>query len=63
MSEQHLGILSYIAEACDIKNELGCTVEESFRVQRDRADERERTRLAAQEQAESNVIQFRPRHH
>jgi hypothetical protein len=55
------GLLGFVSEACDIEKELGCTAEESFKIQRERADERERLWMADQEQLESNVLQFRPR--
>jgi hypothetical protein len=53
------GLLSFLTEAGQIQQELGCGVEEAFAIQRQRADER----MAEYERAtaESNVIQFRPR--
>jgi hypothetical protein len=59
MSEkQYGGLLAALSEACDIKVELGVSVEEAFAEQRRRADERMREYELAT--AESNVIQFRP---
>ena len=55
MSE-HLGMLGFLSEANDIKEEMGVSFDEALKVQRDRADERQAQRQAA---AESNVIPFR----
>jgi hypothetical protein len=59
MSEPHPGIFGFLSEAQQIQQEMGCTVEESFRIQRERAEERLCEYEAAK--VESNVIQFRPR--
>jgi hypothetical protein len=56
MSE-HLGLLGFITEANEIREELGVSVDEAFRIQRERSD----ARLAALEPEPTNVIQFRPR--
>jgi hypothetical protein len=57
------GLLGAIAEANDIKRELGVTAEEAFELQRQRADER-LSELRAIDDAtrESNVIPFRRKH-
>ena len=61
MSE-HPGLLGFLAEACDIKQELGVSVDEAFRIQRERAEQRSQERAALEQAAgESNVIPFRPR--
>ena len=54
---EYLGILGALSEAADIQRELGCTAEESYKIQSDRSDER----LQARIQPVSNVLQFRPR--
>jgi hypothetical protein len=56
---KHCGLLGFISEAIEIKNELDLTIEEAFEIQRERADERLREHEAAK--IESNIIQFRPR--
>ena len=63
MSEQrhHSGLLGAITEACDIKEELGVSADEAFRIQRERADKRLAAYEAERAAAESNVIHFRPR--
>jgi hypothetical protein len=53
------GLLGFLAEACDIQRELGVSAEQAHAIQRQRADER--LREYERQQAESNVIQFRPR--
>ena len=59
MSE-HPGLLGFISEAAEIREQLGVSVDESFRMQQERNAERQ----ALQHKAviESNVIPFRPRH-
>jgi len=53
-------LFGFISEANEIKEELGCSVEEAFAIQRQRADERAREFLAIEQAAaESNVIPFR----
>lgn len=65
MSE-HFGLLGFIAEAAELQQQLGCSAEEAFEVQRQLAAERERERLLAlqyeEAAAESNVIPFRAKH-
>jgi hypothetical protein len=60
MSE-HPGLLGYISEASEIRQELGVSIDEAFAIQRDRAAERLREYVAQQPETQSNVIQFRPR--
>ncbi|MGZ3689411.1 MAG: hypothetical protein ACXVBW_14005 [Bdellovibrionota bacterium] len=60
-SEKHLGQLSFLTEADEIRRELACSAEQAYEIQRQRAAER--MREAELEAAESNVIQFRPRLH
>jgi hypothetical protein len=55
---EHLGLLGALSEATEIQQELGVGVEEAFRIQRQRADERMREYEASKA---DNVIQFRPR--
>lgn len=65
MSE-HVGLLSYIAEAAELQQQLGCSAEEAFEIQRQIAAEREQEREMARQYedalAESNVIPFRAKH-
>jgi hypothetical protein len=62
MNAKYAGLLGCIAEASDIKNELGVSIEEAWAIQRERADARYQEYLAEKQAiAESNVIQFRPR--
>lgn len=61
MSEFPGGLLSFIYEANEIKERLGVSAEEAFRLQRVAADERLAAYEAEQAPAETNVIQFRPR--
>jgi len=57
MSEsQCLGLMANLAEAADIKNDLGCTDEESFILQGYVADLRDQSYRDASEAIESNVI-------
>jgi hypothetical protein len=57
------GLLGAIAEASDIKQELGVSADEAFAIRQERADERLRQLHAAEEAAkESNVIPFRRKH-
>ena len=56
---QYGGLLGFLAEACDIQQELGCSADEAHQIQRQRADER--MREYERQRAENNVIQFRPR--
>ena len=59
MSE-HPGLLGFISEAAEIREHLGISVDESFRIQRENAAER--LRSSEEPAAEkSNVIQFRPK--
>ncbi|WP_407153921.1 hypothetical protein [Bradyrhizobium sp. STM 3557] len=55
----HGGILGALTEANEIQQELGCSFDEAFEVQRKRAAER--IREAELEAAESNVIPLRRR--
>jgi hypothetical protein len=59
MSE-HGGLLGFLTEAVEIKENLGCSIDEAFEIQRQLAEERlqEYERAAA----ESNVIPFRAKH-
>jgi hypothetical protein len=59
MSQAYYGILGHIAESCDIQRELGCSPDEARQIQQQREDERRREYKL--QQAETNVIQFRPR--
>jgi len=63
---QHVGLLAYIAEAAELQQQLGCSAEEAFEIQRQLAAEREREREKAEQVeqaiAESNVIPFRRKH-
>lgn len=60
---QHGGLLGFISEANEIKETLGVSVDEAFEIQRQRADERHREYIAAEQAAaESNVIPFRAKH-
>ncbi|WP_369723653.1 hypothetical protein AB8Z38_06725 [Bradyrhizobium sp. LLZ17] len=65
MSE-HFGLLAYIAEAAEIQQQLGCSSDEAFEIQRHLAAEREAEREKAEQYeqaaAESNVIPFRAKH-
>jgi hypothetical protein len=54
------GILGALSEAADLRRELGCTAEEAFKIQSERAQARLRELEAASE-PETNVLQFRPR--
>jgi hypothetical protein len=56
---KHMGLLGFISEANEIKDELGVSVDEAFRIQRGRAEQRRQELEAA---AESNVIPFRRKH-
>ena len=58
MSE-HGGLLGFLSEANEIKEELGVSVDEAFRIQREREEQRSQEREAA---AESNVIPFHRKH-
>jgi hypothetical protein len=60
MSEQHAGLLGFLSEANEIQQELGVSVEEAFRIQRERSDERMKEYEALKA---DNVIQFKPRGH
>jgi hypothetical protein len=63
---QHVGLLAYLAEAAELQQQLGCSAEEAFEIQRHLVAERERERETAQQYeaaiAESNVIPFRAKH-
>jgi 3-hydroxyisobutyrate dehydrogenase-like beta-hydroxyacid dehydrogenase len=65
MSE-HFGLLAYIAEAAELQQQLGCSADEAFEIQRQLAAEREADREKAEQivqaAAESNVIPFRRKH-
>ncbi|WP_409188783.1 hypothetical protein [Bradyrhizobium sp. RDM4] len=62
MSE-HFGLLGYIAEAAELQQQLGCSAEEAFEIQRQLTAERQREReRVEQATAESNVIPFRAKH-
>jgi hypothetical protein len=59
MSEQHPGLFGFFAEANEIKERLGVSAEEAFRLQREAAD----ARLEIYEaEAESSAIPFRAKH-
>jgi len=51
------GLFGHFHEASDIKERLGCSAEEAWRLQRVAADERTAAYEAEQAAAESNVIQ------
>lgn len=56
---EHMGLLGFISEANEIKEQLGVTADEAFAIQR----ERSQTRMQLMEaEAESNVIPFRAKH-
>jgi hypothetical protein len=59
MSGEHPGLLGFLSEATEIKEELGISFEEAMELQRERADQRHREYREAQQ---SNVIQFRAKH-
>jgi hypothetical protein len=61
MSEHH-GLLGFLSEAVEIKEQLGVSVDEAFAIQRERAAERLREYELAQAMAESNVIPFPMKH-
>ena len=57
------GLLGFITEANEIKEQLGVSVDEAFAIQRERAELRELERQAIEHAAaESNVIPFRAKH-
>jgi hypothetical protein len=56
-----MSLFGFIHEANEIKERLGVSVEEAFRLQREAADERLAAYEAERAAAETNVIQFRPR--
>jgi hypothetical protein len=56
-----MSLFGFIYEANELRERLGCSIEESFRLQREAADKRMEAYEAEQAAAESNVIQFRPR--
>jgi hypothetical protein len=51
---KHFGLLGFLSEAVEIREELGVSVDEAFRIQRERAAERQ--------ESKSNVIPFRRKH-
>ena len=55
---EYAGLLAYVSEAVDIQRELGISSDEAWKIQRERAAERDRQREA---DLPSNVIPFRPR--
>jgi hypothetical protein len=60
---KNMGLLGFITEASEIKEELGVSIDEAFAIQRERAAERlEALKAAEQAEAESNVIPFRRKH-
>jgi hypothetical protein len=62
MSE-HPGLLGFLSEANEIKEELGVSADEAFAIQRERSDGRLQELLALKEAvAQSNVIPFRQKH-
>ncbi len=60
MREQHAGLLGAISEAAEIQQQLGCSANEAFDIQRQL--EAERLREYEMATAESNVIPFRRKH-
>lgn len=58
---EHGGLLGFLSEANEIKEELGVSADEAFAIQRERAAERLRAYELEQAPAETNVIQFRAR--
>lgn len=56
-----MGLLGFLSEANEIKEELGVSFDEALRIQGERVDERLREHEASK--ANANVIQFRPRGH
>jgi hypothetical protein len=63
MSEPHPGLLGFLTEATEIKDELGIPFEAALEIQRERADGRLREYEALEQAAaESNVIPFRRKH-
>ncbi|MET3156217.1 hypothetical protein [Bradyrhizobium diazoefficiens] len=58
----HGGLLAYLAEAAELQQQLGCSAEEAFEIQRQLATEREMVRQYEEAIAESNVIPFRAKH-
>lgn len=59
----HGGLLSFILEANEIKEELGVSADEAFAIQRERETARLMEYVAIEQAAaESNVIPFRAKH-
>jgi hypothetical protein len=58
MSE-HRGLLGAITEALELQQQLGCSPDEAFAIQRQRAAER--LKEYELENAPTNIVQFRPR--
>jgi hypothetical protein len=53
------GVLDFIAEAVELQQQLGCSAEEAFQIQRQLATKRLDYERAT---VESNVIPFRQKH-